>query len=72
MELGRKLLDQGQPANTVARDETKTYRLTRSELVAMLRSKGVSIVGIHTVSVERGDELIDVNNVDGIVVSWMG
>lgn len=56
----------------VSRDEKKTVRLTRSDLIALLRrniQKPPS--GTHvTVEVEQGDEILNVNDVDAIVVCW--
>lgn len=53
-------------------DEVKSVRLTRSDLIALLRNsikkppEGTFVV----VEVEQGDDLINVNDVDALVVSW--
>lgn len=46
--------------------------ITRSELLRLLREAGKVPEGgcIFVVEVERGDEVLNVNDVDGIVVSW--
>ena len=55
------------------RDAKKMIRLTRSDLVALLKrniQKPPATAKFVVVEVERGDEIINVNDVDGIVISW--
>lgn len=57
----------------VSRDEKKTVRLTRSDLIALLKrniQKPPASATFVTVEVEQGDEIINVNDVDAIVISW--
>ncbi len=58
---------------TESRDDNHV-RLTRSNLVAMMqRDAGKPPLNVKcvVVEVEKGDELINVNDVDGIVISWI-
>ena len=55
------------------RDAKKMIRLTRSDLIALLKrniQKPPTTAKFVVVEVEQGDDIINVNDVDGIVVSW--
>jgi hypothetical protein len=55
------------------RDAKTMVKLTRSDLVALLKrniQKPPPNAKFVVVEVEKGDELINVNDVDGIVISW--
>lgn len=55
-----------------AMDEKKTVRLTRSKLIQFFKGNGKVPLDAKfvTVEVERGDEVFNINEVDGLVVSW--
>lgn len=55
------------------RDAKKMIRLTRSDLIALLKrniQKPPASAKFVVVEVEQGDAILNVNDVDGIVVSW--
>lgn len=57
----------------VPREEGKHVRLTRSDIIALVKQqirKPPPEAKFVTVEVEQGDDLINVNDVDGIVISW--
>lgn len=57
----------------VSRDEKRTVRLTRSDLIALLKrniQKPPAEAKFVTVEVEQGDAILNVNDVDAIVVCW--
>lgn len=58
----------------VPREKDKSIRLTRADIVALLKHhlhKPPPTAKFVTVEVEKGDELISVNEVDALVVSWL-
>ena len=60
-------------ALTTSRDDN-CVRLTRSNLIAMLqRDMGKPPLHVKCVVVEaeKGDELINISDADGIVISWI-
>jgi len=56
----------------VPRQKGKFIRFTRSELIHFLKGKGKIPLdaGFVVVEVEQGDDTINVNDVDGLVISW--
>lgn len=56
----------------VPREKGKSVRLTRSELIYFFKGKGKIPLDAKfvVVEVEQGDDLININDVDGLVISW--
>jgi len=58
----------------VPREKDKSIRLTRSDIIALLKHhlhKPPPAAKYVVVEVEQGDKLINVNDVDALVVSWV-